>query len=83
MVFEIDIRPGVVAKVLLDCGSTTHFISRRFVCKHHIPYVHVAISPVVKVADGSTELNNKLVEAFSLSTSNPSHIPSYSSSENS
>ena len=52
-------------------------------CKHHIPYVHVASSQVVKLADGSTQLANKLVEAFSLSTSNPSHIPSYSSSENS
>ena len=70
MVFEIDIRPGVVAKVLLDCGSTTNFISRRFVCKHHIPYVHVASSQVVKLADGSTQLANKLVEAFSLSISN-------------
>ena len=44
-------------------------------CKHRFPYVHVASSRVVKLADGSTQLANKLVEAFS-----PSPAPSPSTS---
>ena len=57
---------GQVAKVLVDCGSTTNFISKRFVCKHQVSTVPAPKSQVVKLADGSTQVTCKLVESFHL-----------------
>jgi hypothetical protein len=70
MIFELETRPGVVAKVLLDCGSTTNFISRRFVYKHSIPTVKSDRVSVVKLADGSSQTTCRLVQSFPLYISN-------------
>ena len=42
------------ARVLLDCGSTTNFISKRFVSVHNIYTNNIHNSQIVKLADGST-----------------------------
>jgi hypothetical protein len=56
LTFEVPTSCGTTAKVLLDCGSTTNFISQRFVSKNHVTTVPAAKSQVVKLADGSTQL---------------------------
>ena len=64
MIFEIPTAYGANAKVLLDCGSTTNFISRRFVYKNKVPTVNTAKSQVVKLADGSSQLTCKISQSF-------------------
>src|ERR1700732_2043821 len=53
LTFDVPLSIGVNAKVLLDCGSTTNFISKRFVTYHNIPTVDIPNSQVVKLADGT------------------------------
>ena len=66
LVFEINTAYGAKAKVLIDCGSTTDFISKRFVHKNNIPTVNTDQCQVVKLADGSKQLTCKIVEQFPL-----------------
>ena len=64
--FDVATSTGVQARVLLDCGSTTNFISKRFVLLNHIPTVNTANSQVVKLADGSVTSTCKLVNSLHL-----------------
>ena len=62
--FDVATSIGVQARVLLDCGSTTNFISKRFVLLNQIPTVNTANSQVVKLADGSVTSTCKLVQSL-------------------
>lgn len=62
--FDVATSIGVQARVLVDCGSTTNFISKRFVLLNHIPTVNTANSQVVKLADGSVTSTCKLVQSL-------------------
>ena len=64
--FDVATSIGIQARVLLDCGSTTNFISKRFVLLNHIPTVNTANSQVVKLADGSVTSTCKLVNSLHL-----------------
>ncbi len=68
LVFDIptSLKHGTVAKVLLDCGSTTNFINKRFVLQNQVKTVNIDNTLVVKLADGSKQSTSKLVEYFSL-----------------
>jgi Reverse transcriptase (RNA-dependent DNA polymerase)/Retroviral aspartyl protease len=66
LVFDVPTSTGKIAKVLIDCGSSSSFISRRFVNRHHISSVNIANSQIVKLADGSLHHTCKLVKAFPL-----------------
>jgi hypothetical protein len=62
--FDVRTRYGVSAKVLLDCGSTTNFISKRFAMKHHVDTVKIATAQVVRLADGTSQNTCKLATNF-------------------
>jgi predicted aspartyl protease len=69
LVFDLLTDHGI-AKVLLDCGSTTNFISKRYVSKHRIAAASIANSQVVKLADGSVHHTCKLVQHYILNINN-------------
>jgi hypothetical protein len=58
---------GTNAHVLLDCGSTTNFISKRFVKLNNVPTSNTANSQVVRLADGTVTSSNKISKNFHLS----------------
>ena len=62
--FDVITSIGVQARVLIDCGSTTNFISQRYVLLNHIPTVNTTSSQVVKLADGSVQSTCKLVQTL-------------------
>ena len=64
LVFHCPTSCGATAKVLLDCGSTTNFISKRFVLKNHLTYSRINNSQVVKMPNGTIENTNKLVSSL-------------------
>lgn len=64
LTFDVPTNAGVAAKVLVDCGSTTNFISKRFVCKYQLSTIPAPKSQIVKLADGSSQITCKLVESF-------------------
>jgi hypothetical protein len=66
LVFDLPTSTGVTAKTLVDCGSTTLFMSRRFANKHHITTTNIANAQVVKLADGSIHSTCKVVSSFPL-----------------
>ena len=57
---------GSEAKVLIDCGSTTNFISKRYVHLQQIPITTINTQQIVKLADGSSQTTNTIVTLFSL-----------------
>jgi len=62
----VNTSTGAQARVLLDCGSTTNFVSTRYVKLNNIPTVNIANSQVVKLADGSVHSTCKLVQSLHL-----------------
>jgi hypothetical protein len=62
LTFDIKTSGGAdaVARVLIDCGSTTNFVSHKWVEKHRIGTSNIANSQVVKLADGGTTSVNKV-----------------------
>ena len=53
IILQVPTSIGVQARVLIDCGSTTNFISKRYVLLNRIPTVNTTNSQVVQLADGS------------------------------
>lgn len=70
LILYIQTSYGVIAKVLLDCGSTSNFISSRFVYKHSVTTAKAARSQVVKLADGSVQHTCKIAPSFPLYINN-------------
>lgn len=66
LTFETITDYGSSAKILIDCGSTTNFISRSFVNKHTIPAATTHNATIVKLADGTVHNTCKLVTSFPL-----------------
>ena len=66
IVLSVPTSIGVQASVLIDCGSTTNFISKRFVLLNQISSVNTATSQVVRLADGSVSTTCKLVQSLHL-----------------
>ena len=64
IVFDVRTRYDAVARVLLDCGSTTNFISSRFVRQHRVDTINIATAQVVRLADGTTKNTQKLAHSF-------------------
>jgi RNase H-like domain found in reverse transcriptase/Reverse transcriptase (RNA-dependent DNA polymerase)/Integrase zinc binding domain/Retroviral aspartyl protease/Chromo (CHRromatin Organisation MOdifier) domain len=64
--FDVPTSTGNSARVLLDCGSTTNFISKRYVRSHRIPTVNTANAQVVRLADGGTTSTCKIAMNFHL-----------------
>lgn len=65
LTFEISTGHGSQpASVLIDCGSTTNFISSRYVHKNHIPTEDAPRAQVVKLADSSVQFTCKIVPSF-------------------
>jgi hypothetical protein len=54
------------AKALLDCGSTTNFVSKRFSLKHQLKTVSLQQPQAVRLPDGSVQHTKRLVQSFSL-----------------
>ena len=63
-IVDLPTRYGT-ARTLLDCGSTTNFISKRFVHKHQVPSRRCAASHHVRLPNGSFEPTDRMVESFS------------------
>ena len=64
LTFDVPTSVGHSAKVLIDCGSTTNFISRRYVNKHNLPTRPAPRAQVMKLADGSEHFTTRVVESF-------------------
>ena len=62
--FDVRTRYGANARVLLDCGSTTNFISESFVQSHKVNVVKIDTAQVVRLADGTKQKANKLAINF-------------------
>ncbi len=60
LTFTVDTSVGARAHVLIDCGSTTNFVSETFVKSNHIATSNTANAQVVKLADGGTTSVNKV-----------------------
>jgi hypothetical protein len=54
------------AKALLDCGSTTNFISKRFSYKHQLKAATLQQQQAVRLPDGSVQHTDRLIQSFSL-----------------
>ena len=70
IVLSVPTSIGVHASVLIDCGSTTNFISKRFVKLNQISTVNTASSQVVRLADGSVTTTCKLVQSLHMYINN-------------
>ena len=66
IVLDVPTSIGATIKVLLDCGSTTNFISSRLVQKYRLPSTNIARVQVVKLADGSIHNTCKIVNTLQL-----------------
>ena len=60
LTFTVETSVGARAHVLIDCGSTTNFVSETFVKSNHIATSNTANAQVVKLADGGTTSVNKV-----------------------
>jgi reverse transcriptase-like protein/integrase-like protein/aspartyl protease/chromodomain-containing protein len=61
IVLDIPTSAGISARVLLDCGSTTNFISKRFSMKNRLVFRDSNKVQIVKLADGSSQSACKIV----------------------
>lgn len=61
---------GVTASVLVDSGSTTNFISKRFCFKNRIAARKISKVQIVKLADGSTQPTSSIVTTVAMYINN-------------